>query len=92
MNPSKKSLYAAVGTILTLVGLAGGFVLVLQPWRTCPGIDDSPAGCPATGGDQSLLGIALLVLMAGIVFLAISITTRREQIPSDQAGPFGKFT
>lgn len=47
---------------------------------------------PATGSDQGLLGMAVLVLMVGIVLLAMSISIRREQIPSDAAGPFGKFT
>ena len=32
------------------------------------------------------------VLLAGIVLLAISLTTRGEQIPSDHAGPFGTLT
>ena len=91
MRSSRKTVYATLGTVLTLAGLAGGFVMFLQPWRSCPEIDDSSAGCPATGSDQGLLGVAVLVLMVGILLLAISISIRREQIPSDAAGPFGKF-
>lgn len=91
MSASRKTLYAALGTVLTFAGVAGGFVIFLQPWRRCPEIDDSSAGCPASGGDQGLLGIAVLVLMGGIVLLAMSISIGRELIPSDAARPFGKF-
>ena len=92
MRPFRKTLYAVLGTMLTFAGVAGGFVMFLQPWRSCPEIDDSSAGCPATGSDQGLLGVAVLVLSVEIVLLAMSISIRREQIPSDAAGPFGKFT
>lgn len=92
MSASRKTLYAALGTVLTLAGVAGGFVMFLQPWGSCPEIDNSSAGCPATGSDQGLLGVAVLVLLVGIVLLAMSISIRREQIPSDAAGPDGKFT
>ena len=91
MRSSRKTVYAILGTVLTLAGVAGGFVMFLQPWRSCPEIDDSSAGCPAAGSDQGLLGAAVLVLMVGIVLLAISMSMRREQIPSDTAGTFGRF-
>lgn len=92
MSASGKTLYAALGTVLILAGLAGGFVMFLQLWRSCPEIDDSSPGCPATTSDQGSLGIAVLVLMVGIRLLAMAISIGREQIPSDAAGPFGNFT
>lgn len=46
-------------------------------------------GCPGTPGDVDLLGVAVIVLVAGIVFLAISVSMRKEIVPSDAAGPFG---
>lgn len=74
---------------LTLAGVAGGFVMFLHPWRSCPEIDDSSAGCPATRSDQGLLGVAVLVLLVGIVLLALFMSIWRERIPSDAAGSFG---
>lgn len=46
-------------------------------------------GCPGTSGDIALLGVAVIVLAAGIVLLAITVSIRKEIIPSDAAGPFG---
>lgn len=91
MRAHRKAIFATIGSLLVLVGVVGGFVMFLQPWRSCPEIDDSSAGCPATGIDLTLLGVSLLVAMLGIVFLAISISSRREMLPPEAAGPFGKF-
>lgn len=88
MRTSRKTRYATLGIVLTLVGVAGGFLMFLQPWRSCPEIDDSSAGCPATGSDQGLLAVAVLVLMVGIVLLAMSVSTKREQVQAGTAGPF----
>lgn len=78
-----------LGLLLTLAGAAGGFVMFLQPWRSCPEIDDSSAGCPATSNDVGLLGLAISVLLVGVSFLIMS--RRSERIPLDAAGPFGKL-
>lgn len=88
MRTSRKTRYATLGIVLTLVGVAGGFLMFLQPWRGCPEIDDSSAGCPATGSDQGLLAVAVLVLMVGIVLLAKSVSTKGEQVQAGTAGPF----
>ena len=50
---------------------------------------DNNMGCPGTSGDIGLLGVAVIVLAAGIVLMAISVSIRNEIIPSDAAGPFG---
>jgi hypothetical protein len=89
MKFSRKTMYATWGPLLTLAGVVGGFVMFLQPWRSCPEIDDSSAGCPATSGDTALFGLAIAVLLAGIAFLIMSRTP--ERIPLDAAGPFGKL-
>lgn len=92
MKAAGKTLYATWGTVLTLAGAAGAFVMFLQPWRSCPEIDDSSAGCPATGSDIGLLGVAVLVLMVGIVLLIMSVSFKQGQVASNDAGPYGKFT
>lgn len=78
-----------LGLLLTLAGSAGGFVMFLQPWRSCPAIDDSSAGCPAASADTALLGLAISVLLVGIAFLIMP--KKPERIPLDAAGPFGKL-
>jgi hypothetical protein len=78
-----------LGLLVTLAGAVGGFVMFLQPWRSCPEIDDSSAGCPATSGDTALLGLAITVMLVGVAFLIRS--RKPEPIPLDAAGPFGKL-
>lgn len=90
MKASRQAVYATLGLLLTLAGGGGSFVVFLQPWRSCPEIDDSSAGCPATSSDLALLGLAISVLLVGIVLLVVSM--RPERIPSDAAGHFGKLS
>lgn len=78
-----------LGFLLVVTGAAGSFVMFLQPWRSCPEIDDSSAGCPATTGDLGLLGLAIAVLLAGVALLVMS--ARPERIPLEAADPFGKL-
>ena len=89
MKVSSKAVFTTLGILLTLAGAVGSVVMFLQPWRSCPEIDDSSAGCPATSNALALLGLAVAVLLVGIAFLIMSM--RRERIPSDAAGPFGKL-
>lgn len=89
MKVSRKAVYATLGLLLTLAGVAGSFVMFLQPWRSCPEIDDSSAGCPATSSDTALLGLAISALLVGIAFLIMS--RKPERIPPEAAGPFGKL-
>lgn len=92
MKASRKTVYATLGTLLTLAGAVGSYVIFLQPWTNCIGIDGRSASCTATPNGPGLqLGLALFVLIMGIVLLAMSISIRRKRIPSDAAGPFGKF-
>lgn len=91
MTVNRKTVVASLGTLLVLAGVAGGFVMFSQPWRNCPEIDDTSAGCLSTGSNQGLFGVAVLLLMVGIVLLAVSLSIRRERVPSDAAEPFGKF-
>ncbi|PQZ93725.1 hypothetical protein CQ018_08710 [Arthrobacter sp. MYb227] len=89
MKASSKAVCLTIGLLLTLAGAAGSFVMLLQPWRSCPEIDDSSAGCPATSSDTALLGLAIAVFLFGVAFLIMS--RKPERIPLDAAGPFGKL-
>ncbi len=62
--------------------------MFLQPWRSCPEIDDSSAGCPATGIDSALLGLALTALVLGVV-LALAAAPRYPKVTGEFAAPFG---
>lgn len=89
MSVSKKTVHAVLGLLLTLSGAVGSFVVFLQPWRSCPEIDDSSAGCPATPSDQALLALALFILLVGVVLLVKSMKPTRLQ--ADAADRFGEF-
>lgn len=90
MRISKKAVYFSLGLLLTLSGGVGSFVMFLQPWRSCPEIDDSSAGCPPTSVDSALLGLAIVLFATGIVLLFLS--NRAERIGSEMAGPFGNLS
>lgn len=91
MKVYRKTVVATLGALLLLAGAAGSFVMFSQPWRSCPEIDHTSAGCLSTGSNQGLFGVAVLVLMVGMVLLAVSISMRRARLASDAAGPFGSF-
>lgn len=89
MHSFRKTIYVTLGVLFVLLGVVGSFVMFLQPWRSCPEIDDSSAGCPATSDDTALLGLAIAVLLAGIALLIMSL--KSERIPLESAGPWGKL-
>lgn len=89
MKNSRNTVYVALGLLLTLAGAVGSFVMFVQPWRSCPEIDDSSAGCPATSIDTVLLALALAVLFLGVALLIMS--RKPQRIPLEAAGPFGKL-
>ncbi|WP_152666791.1 hypothetical protein [Arthrobacter sp. YC-RL1] len=68
-----------LATLLTLLGAAGSVIMFLQPWRSCPEIDDSSAGCPATESDLALLGLAV----AANADRARPLDRRRSPVPED---------
>lgn len=91
MRAYRKTVYATLGILLVLASVVGVFLVYLGPWRTCPDVENF-MGCEATSGDIGLLGVSILILVVGTVFLAISMSMRRNQIPSDAAGHFGKLS
>jgi hypothetical protein len=89
MSVSRKIRYKALGFLLTISGAVGSVVVFLQPWRNCPEIDDSSAGCPATSTDQALLVLAFFILVVGVILLVKSM--KPERVSSDALGHFGKL-
>lgn len=77
-----------LATLLTLLGAAGSVIMFLQPWRSCPEIDGSSAGCPATERDLALLGLAVAAMLIGLV-LWIAVIPRHQRITGEFAAPFG---
>jgi len=74
--------------IAAAAGIACG-VLLLQPWRSCPEIDDSFLACPMTAPDTTLLVISLVTLVAALaVVVATAIRSTPAQAPGHRpAGP-----
>lgn len=46
--------------------------MFLQPWKSCPEIDDSSAGCPATTSEVSILALSFIIMLAGLVLFVIA--------------------
>lgn len=72
-----KTAYLVCGTLLALAGLTSCVVFALQPWRSCPEIDDSAAGCPATPADSLFLVLSFFILLVGAVLLVRGLMLRR---------------
>ncbi|MFY9678937.1 hypothetical protein [Glutamicibacter protophormiae] len=78
----------SLAALLALLGAVGGIVMFLQPWRSCPEVDDSSAGCPAASGDLALLGLAVAAMVVGLV-LWLAALPRHPKITGELAAPFG---
>ncbi|WP_041292349.1 hypothetical protein [Kineococcus radiotolerans] len=62
--------------VLAALGLVSAVLLFLQPWASCPGVDDSSAGCPVEGAQVVVQQIAVLVLVVGVLGLVASSLAR----------------
>lgn len=49
--------------------------MFIKPWRSCPEIDDSSAGCPPTGIESILLLVGPCTLLLGVGLLAKGLLT-----------------
>ena len=85
---SFRPLLITMAALLTLLGAVGSGIMFFQPWRSCPEIDDSSAGCPATERDLALLGLAVAAMLIGLV-LWIAVIPRYQRITGEFAAPFG---
>ncbi|GAA1166619.1 hypothetical protein [Nesterenkonia sandarakina] len=63
------------GFVLGLVGAGGGLVMLLQPWKSCPEIDDSSTACPATSAESVLLFVLLVISLLGVGLVAKALLT-----------------
>ena len=60
----------AAGLVL-LAGSALTLVSFLQPWESCPDIDDSSAGCPASTATATLTMVGVGLTFAGTVLVGL---------------------
>jgi hypothetical protein len=65
-----------VSAVLAALGLISAVLLFLQPWASCPGVDDSSAGCPVQGTQVVVQQIAMLILAVGMLGLVASALVR----------------
>lgn len=70
-------------TIVTGASLApvGGIVTVVslfQPWRSCP-YDDSPSACAMLPADATVLAIAVVLALIGVLILVIGLLLRPRE-------------
>lgn len=72
----KRIAVVVVSGVSTFVMLLFCFVVVLQPWRSCPEIDDSSASCPVLERDAVLLQLGGVGLVLAVAVLVIALTRR----------------
>lgn len=51
-------------------------VMVLQPWRYCPEVDDSSGGCPALDRDVALLAAGVLTFLVASAVMLVALLLR----------------
>lgn len=89
-----RGLVVATSAVVALISAAASFLLFLQPWRSCPEIDDSSAGCPALPRDVALLQISVVVFLVAVLVLVLTVALtlikldkpRRTSRPDDGQG------
>lgn len=84
----RSSVLVVSSVVAAAAGIACG-VLLLQPWRSCPEIDDSSLVCPRTTSDTTLLLISVVTLAAALAVVVITtIRSTPAQPPAHRpAGP-----
>jgi len=68
-----RGLVVATSAGVALVAAAACLLLFLQPWRSCPEIDDSSAGCPALPRDVALLQVSLGAFLVAVLVLVLTV-------------------
>jgi len=65
--------------VLVAIGILGLLTGLLQPWASCPEVDDSSAGCPAGTVTRvvTISGLALAGL--GTVLASSTAASRRRE-------------
>ena len=66
-----------------VVGVLAMVLLLLQPWASCPEIDDVPAGCPVQGAQATVQAATMLIVVVGALGLLGSLLVpNRPRRPS----------
>ena len=68
-----RGLVVAVSSLLALMAAAACVLLFLQPWRYCPEIDDSSAGCPMLPRDLALLQVSIVAFFVAVLVLVLTV-------------------
>ena len=76
MGQRTKVLLIVIGTVIAIAGAIVTIVYVFQPWRSCP-YDDSPLACGMLPADATVMSIAMLGTLAGLVIVALGLLLRR---------------
>jgi hypothetical protein len=90
-----RGLVVAVSGFVAFVAAAACVLLFLQPWRSCPEIDDSSAGCPALPRDVALLLVSVVVLLVAVLVLVSTVTltlVKLDRPPRPSSGDDGHGT
>jgi hypothetical protein len=69
-----RSAVLAGGSVVTAAAGVTCAVVLLQPWRSCPEIDDSFLACPMAAPNTTLLLVSLLALGAALAVVVITVT------------------
>ncbi|NAZ81187.1 hypothetical protein GTR02_05095 [Kineococcus sp. R8] len=75
-RPDRWRTARVVSAVLLATGLTATVLLVLQPWASCPGIDDAPAGCPVGATQVAWTGASLQLAAAGVLGFVATLVAR----------------
>ncbi len=65
-----------IGATIAVAGAIVTIVYLFQPWRSCP-YDDSPSACAMLPADATVMSIAMLGTLVGIVIATLGFLVRR---------------
>lgn len=81
MSATRKTVVAASAVVAGVMPVFC-LVMVLQPWRYCPEIDDSSGGCPALDRDVALLAAGVVTFLVALAVLLVALLLRPA--PADE--------
>ena len=76
MKPPTKVLSIVIGAVIAIAGAIVTIVYIFQPWRSCP-YDDSPSACGMLPADATVMSIAMLGTLVGLVIVVLGLLLRR---------------
>jgi len=77
MSATRKTVVIASAVVVAVTPVFC-FVMFLQPWRSCPEIDDASAACPALDRDVALLAAGALTFLVALAVLLVALLLRPQ--------------